>query len=381
MSLRESFIELAIQKTQNSSYVLATGSKSKTGLYPSEEFEPIETTPFSEILQYEKTEYTFTALAGTPISLIEQMLDDNNQYMPFDPVLADKGATIGGALASGLNGSQRFRHGGIRDFALEVNFVDGRGDLVRAGGKVVKNAAGFDLPKFFSGSNGRFGTIVDATFKVFPKPKDNATVVFQFTNIRETIQALYQVTRRNFEFHAVDILPSCELIIRLSGETIAIEKQLGEIDSLLGKSGQRFNSRGESSYWRSVSNFGEATFTGSIANFADAENNANGEDRQSFTFLKIPCLPAQIEQLQSLLETSPAKTRYGVGGNLCWAKIDNQQYKESADTLSQSILEMGLSGQVIFGDANPKWLGKSVENSFFRKVKRALDPENRLGNF
>ena len=75
-------------------------------------------------------------------------------------------------MASGLSGPGRFRFGGLRDFLIGVQFVDGTGKLVRSGGKVVKNAAGFDLPKFMVGSLGRFGILTELSFKVFPAPDD-----------------------------------------------------------------------------------------------------------------------------------------------------------------------------------------------------------------
>ncbi len=88
-----------------------------------------------------------TMLAGTRVSEVISILGKQGQYLPFDPLLADRGATIGGTVASNAAGSGRFRFGGIRDFLLGVRFVDGRGKCIRGGGQVVKNAAGFDYPK------------------------------------------------------------------------------------------------------------------------------------------------------------------------------------------------------------------------------------------
>ena len=116
-----------------------------------------------------RSEFTFTALAGTPVREIAAALAERGQYLPFDPMLREAGATLGGTVAAGLSGPGRFRYGGLRDFILGVRFVDGEGRLLRLGGKVVKNAAGFDLPKFFVGSLGRFGVLAEMTFKVFPK--------------------------------------------------------------------------------------------------------------------------------------------------------------------------------------------------------------------
>ncbi len=121
------------------------------------------------VLEYQPSEYTFTALAGTRISEVEDLLAQNRQYLPFDPPLAAAGATVGGTVAAGLSGSGRYRYGGVRDFLIGVTFISGDGRTVSGGGKVVKNAAGFDIPKLMVGSLGRFGVLVELTFKVFPR--------------------------------------------------------------------------------------------------------------------------------------------------------------------------------------------------------------------
>src|SRR5205823_1666501 len=82
-------------------------------------------------------------------------------HLPFDPPLGAAGATLGGVVAAGTSGPGAFGHGGVRDFVIGVRFVDGRGRLVAGGGKVVKNAAGFDLPKLLVGSIGRLGAIAE----------------------------------------------------------------------------------------------------------------------------------------------------------------------------------------------------------------------------
>ncbi|HEY6887587.1 MAG TPA: FAD-binding protein, partial [Solirubrobacter sp.] len=128
------------------------------------------------IVEYDPAELTFTALAGTPLREIVTALAEHGQYLPFDPPWVDAGATLGGTVAAGLSGSCSHRHGGIRDFVLGVRFLDGTGRLVGGGGKVVKNAAGFDLPKLFVGSVGRLGVLVQLSLKVFPAPAAWATL-------------------------------------------------------------------------------------------------------------------------------------------------------------------------------------------------------------
>src|SRR5688572_27540127 len=139
----------------------------------------------SGMVEYEPDEFTFTALAGTPLSVVQAELARHGQYLPFDPPLAAEGATLGGTVAAGLSGPGRLRYGGVRDFIVGVQWVDGGGALIRGGGKVVKNAAGFDFPKLFTGSMGRLGVLVEMTFKVFPSPAARVTCAIDCRDISD----------------------------------------------------------------------------------------------------------------------------------------------------------------------------------------------------
>src|SRR5690606_29722305 len=137
---------------QSASKVMPTGAGTKPALYgQASDAVRLDLRKLTGILEYEPGEYTFTARAGTPLAEIVAALTEHGQYLPFDPPFIDAGATLGGTIAAGLSGSGRFRFGGLRDFLIGVRMVDGRGTLVRGGGKVVKNAAGFDLPKLMIG--------------------------------------------------------------------------------------------------------------------------------------------------------------------------------------------------------------------------------------
>ena len=126
--------------------IVATGAGTKPRLVPtSGAFTRLSTSQLRGIVEYDSSEFTFTALAGTPVRDIVAALGEKGQNLPFDPWLVEAGATLGGTVAAGLSGPGRFRFGGLRDFILGVRFVDGTGRLLRMGGKVVKNAAGFDL--------------------------------------------------------------------------------------------------------------------------------------------------------------------------------------------------------------------------------------------
>src|SRR4029079_11399792 len=152
------------------------------------------------------------------------------QYLPFDPKCVEAGATLGGTVASGLSGPGRFRFGGLRDFILGVRFVDGAGRLLRMGGKVVKNAAGFDLPKFFVGSLGRFGILAELTFKVFPRVPSFVTVRVPYTTPPEAAEMISLASSSRWELDALEMSPQERaLFLRVGGAAVAADALATEI--------------------------------------------------------------------------------------------------------------------------------------------------------
>ena len=190
------------------------------------------------VVEYEPNEFVFTALAGTPVAEVVAMLAEHGQYLPFDPPFVAAGATLGGAVASGLSGPGRYRYGGVRDFVIGVRFVDGLGQLVRGGGKVVKNAAGFDLPKLMVGSLGRLGALVELSFKVFPKPPAFGTLRVDYPSLAAAVEAMATLVTKPLDIEAVDLEPSsasASLLVRIGGR----EDQLESADATSPRAARR----------------------------------------------------------------------------------------------------------------------------------------------
>src|SRR3954453_23855872 len=135
----ENLTEL-VDAVRSTPHLLAVGAGTKPRLSAVDAVK-LSTARLCGISEYDPSEFTFTAAAGTPVREIAAALAERGQYLPFDPMLVEAGARLGVTVASGLNGPGRFRFGGVRDFILGGRFVDGAGRLMRMGGKVVKNAA------------------------------------------------------------------------------------------------------------------------------------------------------------------------------------------------------------------------------------------------
>jgi len=114
-----------VDAVRSAKRVLAVGAGTKPRLSALPEGTKISTAALRGIIEYEPSEFTFTALAGTPLRDLTSVLAERGQYLPFDPMLSHAGATLGGTVAAGLSGPGRLRFGGLKDFILGTRFVDG----------------------------------------------------------------------------------------------------------------------------------------------------------------------------------------------------------------------------------------------------------------
>ena len=119
------------------------------------------------MVEHTPGDMTVTAEAGVPLAALQETLGQAGQWLALDPALP-AGTTIGGIVATAASGPRRLRYGGVRDQIIGVRVVRADGTIAKGGGKVVKNVAGFDLPKLFTGSLGTLGVIVAATFRLYP---------------------------------------------------------------------------------------------------------------------------------------------------------------------------------------------------------------------
>ena len=151
------------------------GTRQELGYAPERYDLALSTESLDRITDYQPADLTVTAQAGVTISHLQETLAEHGQFLALDAARPDR-QTVGGIIAARANSLRRLAYGSVRDSLLGVSVVNGRGELVKGGGKVVKNVAGYDLPKLYCGSLGTLGLIVEATFKVAPLPQMTATV-------------------------------------------------------------------------------------------------------------------------------------------------------------------------------------------------------------
>jgi glycolate oxidase FAD binding subunit len=173
----------------------------------------LSSSSLSGIVEYNPAEMVITARAGTSVAEIEEALAANGQGMAFEP-MDHRGAmgtsgtpTIGGLFAVNSSGPRRFTAGAARDHLLGIRFVNGAGDVVKAGGKVMKNVTGLDLVKLLAGSHGTLGFLTEVTFKVLPVPKTSTTLVLSGLEDEQAMQALAAAMSLSVEVSGAAHLP------------------------------------------------------------------------------------------------------------------------------------------------------------------------------
>ncbi len=173
------------------------------------------------VVSYEPTELVLTARGGTPLAEVEDLLRESGQHLSFDPPRFQGEGTLGGAIGAGLGGPGRPWGGAPRDVLLGVKLLDGRGQIMRFGGEVMKNVAGYDISRLMAGALGTLGILLEVSLKVLPGPVERDTRVLEMNRGR-AIARLRELCRQ-----AIPLDGAChyngQLYLRLSGSHASIK--------------------------------------------------------------------------------------------------------------------------------------------------------------
>jgi glycolate oxidase FAD binding subunit len=231
------FQDQILNAANNKAVLSIEGSGSKSWYGNANTHTKLDARTYSGILEYQPEELVITACAGTPLKEIEAALKEKNQVLAFEPSHFGEHATFGGAIAAGLAGPGRISAGNFRDFVLGTRIMDGRGQDLSYGGKVMKNVAGYDVSRLLPGSMGTLGLLLEASVKVLPKPAASATLRAQISQA----QALKLLNE--WAGQPLPLSASCwigdskggdgELTIRLAGAAAAMKAAIPAMSSLI----------------------------------------------------------------------------------------------------------------------------------------------------
>jgi len=206
------------------------------------------------LLDHEPADLTATVEAGMTVAAFQAALGSRGQWLSLDPADADR-ATVGGVLATNASGPRRHLYGTARDLLIGVTVVTADGSVVKGGGKVVKNVAGYDLPKLFIGSYGTLGVIVEATVKLRPLPEREELLCVRFDRLKDAGAAVRAVAGSDLIPNAIELLdgaaaagagvttgppaPAGVLVVGFDGVREQVDWQRAELARLIGPLGGR----------------------------------------------------------------------------------------------------------------------------------------------
>jgi glycolate oxidase FAD binding subunit len=293
----------------------------------------LDVSGLSGVTLYEPEELVLSAQAGTPIAEIEKLLAASNQELAFEPVdlgplLGGKAGegSLGGVVATNLSGPRRIKAGAVRDHALGVSAVSGRGEAFKAGGRVVKNVTGYDLPRFLTGSWGTLAVATSWTLKVLPAAEDVATLLVLGLDDARAGEAMRAVMNTAADVSAAAHCPAkvaARLVpagagksvtaLRLEGVPPSIAYRREKLNEMLKPFGALATLGAEDSrvLWRAV---------------RDAKPFADGSARAVW---RISVPPTAGPATGTALAAFGADIFYDWAGGLIWAEMPDDQPREA----------------------------------------------------
>ena len=201
----------------------------------------VDMTGLSGIVDYEPGALTMVAKAGTTLEHIEEVLKAEGQQLAFEPTifntaLGTSGAsTIGGVFTTNASGPRRIQSGAARDFLLGVRYVDGHGNVIKNGGRVMKNVTGYDIVKLMAGSWGTLGLLSEVSFKVLPMPAAQATLVVSGINADVAVDVMTASLNTAFDVNGVAYdIAAQRAYVRLEGFEQSVKYRTKSLMEILG---------------------------------------------------------------------------------------------------------------------------------------------------
>ena len=257
------FREQILNAAKSNTPLSIEGGATKSWYGNSNNYAKLETRAYSGILEYQPEELVITACAGTPLKEIEAALKEKNQVLAFEPPHFGENATFGGAIAAGLAGPGRITVGNFRDFVLGTRILDGKGQDLSFGGKVMKNVAGYDVSRLLPGSLGTLALLLEASVKVLPKPAATATLRCQISQDK-ALKVLNEWAGQPLPLSASCWIGSAkggdgELTFRLAGAAAAVKAAIPLMSSLVMAA--KVNEEVAEHFWNDLREQKLSTFT------------------------------------------------------------------------------------------------------------------------
>ena len=378
---------------KNSSIEL-TGTNSKNFIgNKTQAANKVSLSKLSGIIEYLPEELYIKVKACTPVKEIEEALDKNNQELAFEPLdfgyikdgKANKG-TIGGYLSCNYAGSRRFKVGSVRDHVLGFRGVNGKGDIIKSGGTVVKNVTGYDLSKLISGAFGTLVALTEITLKVLPKKQLSNTIVIKVDDRKKIYDLFDKIASSSSEITGAVFLPDepddsmfiknketifkfndldftgSYLALRLEGDKVSINEKTKKITKELELNKFKIailDNYQSSPFWKKINN---------LELFQNTKNN----------LLRIVIEPANGSEMMSYLGN---KFKYYIDwcGSLFWVEVPSKKNNKVSEIKKKSI-ELGGYMTIVktseeYDYEETIFTVEPVRLMISEKIKKSFDPK------
>ena len=348
----------------------------------------------NQVGEYEPADLTATVQAGKTLAEFQRHLAEHGQSLALDPPSPQE-ATIGGILAVNASGPSRHAYGTARDLILGIRAVQADGRIIKAGGRVVKNVAGYDLSRLFIGSLGSLGIIVEASFRLAPLPRAERTAVVSLPTVREAWRLAAQTA--NLGLRAVELLNAAAV----SQATALSTKAKDGYALVLAAAGE------PAALERSLKEIGELSRRADAASFAEVDERAQGQLWQAIAGLARPSpsgaalvckaavLPSQVPTLSEHIETTrrdlalePLVVSHLTAGIVysAWPLPQDEDVQRPLDlvtTLRHAVARLG--GSLVVEACPPPlkeridvWGEPAADFPLMRRLKEQFDPQGIL---
>ena len=252
-------IELAKLVAEASSpfEIIGAGTKRVMGR-PLGNLNVLDFSKFLNVKSYEPEELILDVGAGAGLADVEKLIAEKNQYLAFEPpdyskLLGSKhSGTIGGMLACNLSGPRRIKAGAARDHILGLSAISGRGEIFKAGARVVKNVTGYDVPKLMAGSYGTLAAFTSVIFKVLPKPETEVTLVLHGLDDAQAVTHMSLAMQSPYEVSGAAHIPDVGTFLRLEGIAPSVVYRRDRLVQLLNGKIEILDAKNSASQWRSI---------------------------------------------------------------------------------------------------------------------------------
>jgi glycolate oxidase FAD binding subunit len=333
----------------------------------------------NEIIEHAPHDQTVSVGAGLTLAELQATLGHTHQWLALDPAVGP-GATIGGLIATNASGARRLRYGGVRDQIIGIRVALADGTLAKGGGKVVKNVAGYDLPKLFTGALGTLGVIVSATFRLYPLPTASRTMLIAAPSPDALCEIAVKVIASTLVPTSIDLVQDgegggCILAVRFeSGVAETVAEQGEALLELAGgaRSGARMlDGEEEGQFWREV-------------------QGRDGAHAEASVLVKASLLPADVAAWLGGLDVATrkrevtARWRAHAGHGIVYARLSGRSATLGEMVGELRVLAMARRGSLVVSDAPPE-IARTVDVwgpigalDVMQRLKERFDPHATL---